>query len=141
VSEARHESASVVGASDAPAQRCEGLARANACKQAVWDLTLSRIDICTRIEHERLLSARAEQRVDLPATLGELPIGPDTLLADLQAADANREPRWAGDDVGPALSSDGSSEDGRCTACIGVEPRMWGRGTATSRGPRSPQMA
>ncbi|MDX9722086.1 MAG: hypothetical protein RBU37_15195, partial [Myxococcota bacterium] len=29
VSEARHESASVAGASDAPAQRCEGLARAN----------------------------------------------------------------------------------------------------------------
>jgi hypothetical protein len=28
VSEARHESASVAGASDAPAQRCEGLARA-----------------------------------------------------------------------------------------------------------------
>ncbi|MDX9724492.1 MAG: hypothetical protein RBU37_27340, partial [Myxococcota bacterium] len=33
VSEARHESASVAGASDAPAQRCEGLARANECKQ------------------------------------------------------------------------------------------------------------
>ncbi|MDX9721975.1 MAG: hypothetical protein RBU37_14605 [Myxococcota bacterium] len=33
VSEARHESASVAGASDAPAQRCEGLARANDCKQ------------------------------------------------------------------------------------------------------------
>ncbi|MDX9724298.1 MAG: serine/threonine-protein kinase [Myxococcota bacterium] len=33
-SEARHESASVAGASDAPAQRCEGLAKANECNQA-----------------------------------------------------------------------------------------------------------
>ncbi|MDX9722955.1 MAG: RNA ligase family protein, partial [Myxococcota bacterium] len=33
VSEARHASASVAGASDAPAQRCEGLARANECNE------------------------------------------------------------------------------------------------------------
>ncbi|MDX9723936.1 MAG: YkgJ family cysteine cluster protein [Myxococcota bacterium] len=33
VSEARHEPASVAGASDAPAQRCEGLARASECNQ------------------------------------------------------------------------------------------------------------
>ncbi|MDX9720813.1 MAG: UDP-3-O-(3-hydroxymyristoyl)glucosamine N-acyltransferase [Myxococcota bacterium] len=33
VSEVRHESVSVAGASDAPAQRCEGLARANECNQ------------------------------------------------------------------------------------------------------------
>ncbi|MDX9719309.1 MAG: 3'-5' exonuclease [Myxococcota bacterium] len=33
VSEARHESAAVAGASEPPAQRCKGLARANECKQ------------------------------------------------------------------------------------------------------------
>ncbi|MDX9723971.1 MAG: hypothetical protein RBU37_24690 [Myxococcota bacterium] len=38
VSEARHESASVAGASDAPEQRCEGLARASECNRAGWQL-------------------------------------------------------------------------------------------------------
>src|SRR5690606_2613445 len=81
---------------------------------------------------ERLLPARAEQRVDLPAALGELAVGEDPLLADLHDADAAREPRWAGDDVGHALSSDETGRrrtalDG--AASFGVEPEARGRGT------------
>src|SRR5690606_40875088 len=55
---------------------------------------------------ERLLPARPEQFIDLPAALGELAVGEDPLLADLHAADAAGEPRGAGDDVGHARAAD-----------------------------------
>jgi hypothetical protein len=72
VSEARHESASVAGASDAPAQRCEGLARANECKQ-VKELAACDSKEVTDLTRE-LEDERVQFRVvELVATLGGAP--------------------------------------------------------------------
>lgn len=88
----------------------------------------------TRVE--RLLPARPEQLIDLPAALGELAVGEDPLLADLHAADAAGEPRGAGDDVGHARASDATGRRRTAlvgAASIGVEPEAQGRGTVEPR--------